>query len=139
MGSDARSTPMTFGVYRKTGGLGRGMDKKNPADSNLGTASPLSSDINMRVDFLFNRTGGAWLLHDKPLPDILKWIEYDSEKETIVLVTRSGRLDGLGLRIPVEKKAYLERAMEVTALLMHDGFVKDFAVVPMVTTHMTVN
>ena len=115
------------------------MDKKDQADSNLGAASRSSPGIDMKVDFLFNRTGGAWLLHDKPLPDVLKWIEYDSEKEMIVLVTRSGRVDGLGLRIPLEKKIYLERAMEVTALLMHDGFVMDFTVVPMVTTNATVN
>ncbi len=115
------------------------MDKKDQADSDLGAASSPSPDIDMKVDFLFNRTGGAWLLHDKPLPDTLKWIEYDSEKEMVVLVTRSGRLEGLGLRIPIEKKIYLERAMEVTALLMHDGFVTDFTIVPMVTTNVTVN
>lgn len=117
-------------------------DKRNPADdskSGTVTSAAATLEMDMRVDFLFNRTGGAWLLHDKPLPDILKWIEYDSEKETIILVTRSSRIGGLGLRIPVEKKIYLDRAMEVTALLMHDGFVKDFAIVPMVTRNATVN
>jgi len=115
--------------------------KKNPTTESPCEASPrlfTSCPADVKIDFMFNREGGVWLLHDQPLP-ALKWVEYDSEKEILTLVTDRGRIADLGLRLPADRSFYLERAMEVTALLMKDGFVTDFAVVPMVSSRMTVN
>src|SRR5258708_5094680 len=115
--------------------------KKNPVSEGPCEADACQSAScppDMKVDFLFNPERGVWLLHDKPLP-ILKWVEYDAETETLTLVTNRGRIADLGLKIPADRSFYLERAMEVTALLMKDGFVTDFAIVPMVTSRMTVN
>jgi hypothetical protein len=96
-------------------------------------------ESDMRVGILYNRDGGVWLLHDQPMPDALKCVEYDAISETVTLITGSGRIADSGLKIPAEKSFYLERAMEVTAVLMKDGFVTDFAIVPMVVSNMTVN
>ena len=93
---------------------------------------------DMRIDFMFNREGAVWMLYDKPMP-ALKWVAYDREKEILSLVTKDGRVADLGLRLPVERSFHLERAMEVTALLMRDGFVTDCASVPLVSGRMTVN
>jgi hypothetical protein len=101
-------------------------------------AKPCAGISEIQVDFMFNREGAVWMLHDKPLP-ALKWVAYDCEKEILSLVTQDGRVADLGLRLAAGRSFYLERAMEVTALLMKNGFVADFAVVPMVTSRMTVN
>ena len=97
-----------------------------------------ATSSGIRIDFMFNREGGVWMLHDRPLP-VLKWVAYDHEKEILTLVTKDGRVADLGLRLSADRSFYLERAMEVTALLMKDGFVTDCAVVPLVTSRMTVN
>ena len=120
------------------------MDIKKKNNTNAGPfeaegSSRSSLGADTRINFLFNKEGGVWLLHDKPLPDTLKWVEYDTQKETVTLVTRDGRISDLGVRIPADKSFYLERAMEVTTLLMDQGRVADFAIVPMVTANMTVN
>jgi len=115
--------------------------KKHTASSSVeaeSSAFPLP-ESDMRVDILYNREGGVWVLHDQPMPDALKWVEYDAASETVTLVTQGGRIADPGLKIPSEKSFYLERAMEVTALLMKDGFVTDFAIVPMVASKMIVN
>jgi hypothetical protein len=108
-----------------------------PFETEASPRTPLES--GMRLDFLYNREGGVWLVHDKPLPDKLKWVEYDAGAETVTLVMANGRIADPGLRIPPERSFYLTRAMEVTALLMKDGFVTDFSIVPMVSSQMTVN
>lgn len=116
--------------------------KKSNARSNQpaepGPESRTHIESDTRIDLLYNRDGQVWLLHDKPLPQALICVEYDTNRETVSLISEKGRI-GDSLRISPERGYYLERAMDVTALLMKDGFVVDFSVVPMTTTRMTLN
>lgn len=115
--------------------------KKGGSGSLESVDSPVfpSMSSTMKVDFLYNQDGKAWLLHDRPLPDILKWVEYDSDTENVTLVTRSGKIQDLGLKVPAGQAMYIERAMEITVLLMNGGKIADFAIVPMITRNITVN
>lgn len=115
--------------------------KKETAVELQDTESPVFPTMNstMKIDFLYNEEGKAWLLHDRPLPDILKWVEYDADTENVILVTRSGKIQDLGLKVPAGQALYIERAMEITVLLMKAGKVEDFAIVPMITRNTTLN
>ncbi len=121
-------------AVRKTGVPKPGREVQNP---DLPVHPPASG--TMKVDFLFNKDGGAWLLHDKPLPDILKWIEYDADDESVTLVAQNGKVQNLGLKIPADMGAYLHIAMTVTALRMEGDKIADFAVVPLITRDTAVN
>lgn len=118
------------------------MEGKKPNSQNGQSADPGAEsphiESDTRIDLLYNREGQVWLLHDKPLPQVLQCIEYDAGRETIRLISDKGQI-GQSLKISPERAYYLERAMDVTALLMKDGFVVDFSIVPMITSRMTVN
>lgn len=113
---------------------------KSPS-SMAGIESPVYPPMtsNMKVDFLYNEEGDAWLLHDKPLPDILKWIEYDVDMNNVILVTRSGKIQDMGLELPENSSYHLQNVATITVLLMEDGKIADFAIVPLITRDMTVN
>lgn len=93
----------------------------------------------MKVDFVFNREGKVWILHDKPLPSILKWVEFDTDFESVTLVTREGKIQNVGLKVPGDMAYYIEQAMEITVMLMKDGKVEDFAIVPMITRNIALH
>ena len=102
---------------------------------------PIFPDMakSMKVDFVFNREGKVWILHDKPLPAILKWVEFDTDFENVTLVTREGKLQHVGLKVPADMAYYIEQAMEITVMLMDNGKVKDFAIVPMITRNIALH
>ena len=84
----------------------------------------------MKVDFMFNDKG-VWILHDKPLPEILKWVEYDVEKGTVILNTAEGRTQELGLAIPVKAAARLRKSVEISVMLVKNGQIADMTIVPL--------
>jgi hypothetical protein len=85
----------------------------------------------MGVDFLFNEDG-AWLLHDKPLIEDLSWIEYDADTETATLVTEQGRLQDLGLKVPLTRANWLLQATCVTRHLIKDSKIVNSSIVPII-------
>ena len=93
----------------------------------------------MTVDFLFDKKGGAWLLHNKPLPDFLHWAEYDGEMETLTLVSYDGKVQNLGTKIPVGSGHYIEKAMEITTMYVDKGKIQDFQIIPIISRGTTVN
>lgn len=99
--------------------------------SDNGIFAPVAA--TMKVDFLCDGKGSAWILHDKPLPDILHYIEFDSEAETLTLVMRSGRIQDLGLKVPSMFKTDLEKASTVTVMYLVAGEIQDFAMPPLFT------
>lgn len=91
------------------------------------------------VDFLFNKKGEALILHSKPLPEILKWIEYDADTETLTLVMRSGHIQDLGLPVPRKKALPLLDGRDVTVLYLQSGKIADFTIVPLVARGTAIN
>ncbi len=87
----------------------------------------------MKVDMLFNKGGGVWIFHDRPLPDILKWIECDAEAGTVTMVMASGKVQELGMKLQGSQGAYLSAACEARVMLAANGQVTDLAIVPVIT------
>jgi len=116
--------------------------KKDPSinsSSRAGTpgiCAPLASQ--MKVDFLFNEDGHVWLLHEKPLADTLKWVEYDGDMESVTLVMADDKIQDLGLRLPRAMGMKIN-AKEITAMQMEDGKVADFCVVPILLRNLSVH
>lgn len=96
-------------------------------------------DQTMNVDFLFNSKGDVWIFHDRPLPDILKWVEYDADMESVTLITASGRMQDIGGKIPADLGRKMAGASEITVTYMNKGQVEDFAIVPMLVRGITIN
>jgi hypothetical protein len=87
----------------------------------------------MKVDFMWDDEGGAWILHDKPLPEILKWVDYDADRRVLTLNMASGRTQDLGLPIPAKAAPLIKKVAEIAVMFLKDGQVADAAIVPLNT------
>jgi hypothetical protein len=84
----------------------------------------------MKVDFMFNDKG-VWILHDQPLPEILRWVDYDTDSGTVTLNTAQGKTQELGLPIPARASERLRKSVEISVMLIKDGKIADFTIVPL--------
>lgn len=102
--------------------------------------APVYPDISSRMtlDFVFNEDG-AWLMHGRPLPDVLRWVEYDADTEQVTLVLREGRLQDIGLKVPADHGQKLFQLDKVTVMFMNEGQVEDIALVPLVARRISLH
>lgn len=100
----------------------------NHDSSDISVFPPLGD--SMTLDFLWDEKGGAWILHDKPLPEILKWVDYDAERGVVTLNMAHGRSQDLGVAIPAKAAKVLAKTVKITVMYMKDGQVEDLAIVP---------
>ena len=85
----------------------------------------------MNVNIMVNESSKVWVLHDKPLPDLLKWVEYDCDRGCVSLVTDEGLLLSLGLELPQDIKQRLEKAQDIYVVRMKDEHIDDFYHLPL--------
>lgn len=91
---------------------------------------PLMSQ--MKTELLISPESDVWLLYDRPLPEIMKWVEYDVDLETLTLVSISGKIQDFGMRVPPAMKKYLSRAQHIYAVHQGENHIKDMSLVPLV-------
>lgn len=90
---------------------------------------PLMSQ--MKVDLVVNPNSDVWLIYERPLPEIMKWVEYDADMETLTLVSISGKIQDFGMRVPPAMKKFLRRAKQIYAVHQGEGHIKDMSLVPL--------
>ena len=117
-------------------------NNQNTSDLSLeqeyGILPPLATQMN--VDLVITQGDSAILiLHDKPLPEILKWIEYDYETNDMVLVTQSGQIQNIGLTVTKKMREFIEGADKAVAIYLNGNKAKDMAYVPLIIQGITVN
>ncbi len=103
-------------------------DRKPDPDSPV--YPPLMSQ--MKVDLVLNPDSDVWMIYERPLPEVMKWIEYDIEMESLILVSLSGKIQNFGMKVPPAMKKYLRRARQVYAIRQDEGGIQDMSIVPLV-------
>ncbi len=90
-------------------------------------SSPVLPDLlsSVNVDLVIGENSKLWLLHDKPFPGVLRWIEYDMRDRTVTLVLDDGRTQNVGVKINPQIATYLRRASHAYAVLFIQGKVRD--------------
>lgn len=86
----------------------------------------------MMVDLVLSPESDVWLIYERPLPEALKWIEYDLDLESLILVSLSGKVQDFGMKVPPAMKKYLRRAKQIYAILFSDEKINDMCFVPLV-------
>lgn len=86
----------------------------------------------MKADLVINPDSDVWLIHDRPLPELMKWIEYDIELETLILVAVSGKIQGFGQKVAPAMKKYLRKAKQVYLIRSEAGVIHDMGVLPLI-------
>ncbi|MFA7277292.1 MAG: hypothetical protein WC043_10885 [Pseudobdellovibrionaceae bacterium] len=65
--------------------------------------------------------GAAMLLYTRELPELIEWAEYDVDLSMLTLVTWSGRVMGLGMKVHAPFRKYLKMASEIALVHMENG------------------
>lgn len=85
----------------------------------------------MKVDLVISPESDVWMAHDQPLPEVLKWIEYDLDLESLTLVALSGKIQDFGMKVPPAMKKYLRKATHIYAIHQAEDHIKDMSRVPL--------
>lgn len=75
--------------------------------------------------------GDVVILHDRPFPGALDWIEYDEDTNRLVFVFRNGDIQDLGLSIPPFAAQAILRTDRALLIYMKDGSRKDLEILPL--------
>ncbi len=86
----------------------------------------------MKVDLAVSPESDVWMIYEKPLPEIMKWVEYDIELQTLTLVSLSGKVQDFGMKVPAPMKKYMARATQIYAVHQGQNEINDMSVVPLV-------
>ena len=105
-------------------------DNRRKPDTDSPVYPPLMSQ--MKVDLVLNPESDVWMIYERPLPEVMKWIEYDIEMESLILVSLSGKIQSFGMKVPPAMKKYLRHAKQVYAVRQDDGGIQDMSIVPLV-------
>lgn len=85
----------------------------------------------MTVDLMVNERGNVWVLHDKPLPMILNWAEYDADLSKLTFVAQDGEALELGMTIHKPLQKPMLEAREVYVVLLSQDEIKDMYILPL--------
>jgi hypothetical protein len=85
----------------------------------------------MTVDLMVNERGNLWVLHDKPLPMILNWAEYDADLASLTLVAQDGEVLDLGMKIHKPLQKPMLEAREIYVVLLSQDEIKDMYILPL--------
>lgn len=71
------------------------------ADASVAERTPVIPALYARMspDLLVNAEGQVLLLHEKPMPDPIWWVEYEPEERELVFITTTGQIMPFGLKI----------------------------------------
>lgn len=100
-----------------------GLSGDKPGQASLATM--------MTVDLMVNERGNIWVLHDKPLPLVLNWAEYDADLSTLTFVAQDGEAIELGMTIHKPLHKPMATAHEVYVVLMDKAEIKDMYILPL--------
>jgi hypothetical protein len=89
----------------------------------------------MRVDLITNTNSDVVILHDKPLPGILHWMEYDDDLHRATLVMRDGMTVDLGMKIAKKIGECMMDSKKVYTVLTDGKEAQDLYMVPVITRH----
>ncbi len=95
--------------------------------------NPVLPDLTSRmlVDLVVNEKSQIWLIYNKPLGEVVKWVEYDLDLKRVHLVMISGRQQNLGLVIPARMETYLQRGRQIYMMQMKGKKILDCGLVPL--------
>lgn len=90
----------------------------------------------MKIDILVNEKSQVWFCYDRPLPDLVLWIEYDLDVGSLTFVMRGGKVADYGELILPEVRTYLKKADTAFLIYMEDKKIQDIGAVKIVTRQL---
>lgn len=91
------------------------------------TDSPLwpAAAGRMKIDVAVGEDCKVWVVHDKPFPEYLEWIEFDVPSGRMTFITKGGKLQDLGLTIHPPMDSYVAQARDVRTVWVDEKGIRD--------------
>jgi len=87
-----------------------------------------------KVELVVKDDGMSMVLFDKELADIVHWVEYDMDVDSLTFVTWKGAIFSLGLKVARPFRKYLSKRHEIYLIEMENGEkMKMMDLVPLIT------
>lgn len=86
----------------------------------------------MAVDLVIGKNEQVCIVHEKKLPYVLKWVEFDELHHTINLVSQKGQIQPLGVEIPKEMYEYFLDLDEIAVIRKPADKIQDIYIVSFV-------
>lgn len=90
----------------------------------------------MGVSLIINENSQVWVVHDKALPDIFAWAEYDSDLSTLTLVYQDGQVQDLGMKIHAPMRDRLLQSRQIYTLLLEGETFTDCYMMPLLVREL---
>ena len=87
----------------------------------------------METALVMNEKGNIWLLHDKQFPVVLNWVEYDSGNKCLTFISHEGQMIDFGIMVPKQFHQCLMASKNISTVLLQDGKICDFYIIPLVS------
>lgn len=100
-------------------------------DGSFSPIWPGTSANQMKIEVAVNAEGKVLVLHEKPFPDYLEWIEFDAKTGLMTFITAGGKLQELGLAIYEPMTKYVLKAKDVCVICVRSGEIRDMGLVPL--------
>lgn len=96
--------------------------------------SPILPKITETValDLSVSSAGEVYIFHQKKIPEQLNWAEYDKEAATISLITKTGRIQDLGIKIEKLMQDKIGNPTRVFIIYVKDQKTEQILEIPMV-------
>jgi hypothetical protein len=108
------------------------MNTRAPQQQVKQKRKPRSLAEMMRVSLLIHKDGLLWIMHDKPLPGVLEWMEYDGDEGKLYLVSETGALLDLGFPLNKAFRTQLMKSKHLMTVHVADKKIHDMKIVPVV-------
>lgn len=99
----------------------------------------LPGQTGITIDVLIGRTGSLWILHDRELPAVPDWVEFDPETSFLSLICEKGRSYRLDHPVKGYAAQALRGAEDANLALVDDGRMKAHHPVRLVHVQMMEN
>ncbi len=96
--------------------------------------APTLPDIteSVKLDLAISENGQVYIFHEKNIPEQVNWAEYDHIAQRIDLITVSGRIQGLGLKINEALQEQICAATRIFVIYMIAGKTEQIIEIPLV-------
>ncbi len=91
-----------------------------------------SLTAGMNVDLVANAKGQVWVMHDRPFPGQLKWMEFDPGAATLDFIRHDGTMLDLGMTVDPVIAGHMRQASQGNVIYQVDEVMKDLYIVPLV-------
>lgn len=75
----------------------------------------------MGVEIVVKDDGSSMILHDKPMPETVQWVDYDMDLDTLTFVSFKGKIFGLGMKVKPNFRKYLRQGKSIYIVYMENG------------------